>query len=35
MVRATFEVYGIDASGDPEVWTTDSLSVEKAPPPQS
>ena len=29
MVRATFEVYGIDASGNPEVWTTDSLSVEK------
>ena len=29
MVRATFEVYGIDASGNPEVWTTDSLSVEE------
>ncbi len=29
MVRATFEVYGIDASSNPEVWTTDSLSVEE------
>lgn len=29
MVRATFEVYGLDAAGNPEVWTTDSLSVEE------
>ncbi|MBM6784048.1 DUF4430 domain-containing protein [Enorma massiliensis] len=29
MVRATFEVYGIDVSGNPEVWTADSLSVEE------